>query len=51
MQRDEGKLLLKRFYGLGRRGPEGTIIREESSAQKFTKMRDLLVNGDILPPF
>ena len=51
MRRDERELLLRRFHGLGRRGPEGTIIRKEISTQKITEIRYLLGNSDILPPF
>ena len=51
MRRDERELLLRRFHGLGRRGPEGTIVRKERGTQKITKIRYLLVNDDILPLF
>ena len=51
MQQGERELLLRRLRGLGRRGPERTIVRKESGTQKITKIRYLLVNSDILPPF
>ena len=51
MRQDERELLLRRFRGLGRRGTKETIVRKKSNTQKITKMRYLLVNGDVLPPF